>query len=500
MPRWLPLAFPERRPCSAAQQVAAAAQAESTKLPYMTTAQRMVVSGGPTGGSIKLSFNGLETAAIPFATLTGATNGADLKTALEGLASIGVGNIASVVSSGTTPNFSFLITFGGTLASPQKLIAVSDNSLTPAASSTVIISLPLPDAGSVAAAAATAVASAVSAAAGEVAPINRARLTFTNGLTIEAATPGAWGNSLQIEVDYDTKPKDDGSADPALYNLVIADGVTGKSERIRNVTGTPNAVRLVSRVLADESSLVRTLGTVPASRPVVQRIDISGGPTGGTIKLAFGGAETAALSLATLTGATSEADLKTALEGLASIGSGNVASVVRSGVKPDFSFLISFGGTLAGPPSLITLSDNSLTGGASPKVTISLATIGADPAGKAADSQPLSAAADFNGSPADKTGLFALDKADLFNLLCIPPDTRGGDTDPTVYNKAMVYCQDRRAMLLVDSPVTWSANPDTAPLRLSKGCPASDYTVLRRATSRCFFRESSNPTLCTMDR
>jgi len=34
----------------------------------------------------------------------------------------------------------------------------------------------------------------------------------------------------------------------------------------------------------------------------------------------------------------------------------------------------------------------------------------------------------YEGSPDNKTGLYALDKADLFNLLCIPPDTRDGDT------------------------------------------------------------------------
>ena len=34
----------------------------------------------------------------------------------------------------------------------------------------------------------------------------------------------------------------------------------------------------------------------------------------------------------------------------------------------------------------------------------------------------------YLGSADAKTGIFALDKADLFNLLCIPPDTRDGDT------------------------------------------------------------------------
>ena len=43
------------------------------------------------------------------------------------------------------------------------------------------------------------------------------------------------------------------------------------------------------------------------------------------------------------------------------------------------------------------------------------------------------AAGDCQGSQANKTGIFALETADLFNLLSIPPDKRGEDTDPAVY-------------------------------------------------------------------
>jgi len=79
----------------------------------------------------------------------------------------------------------------------------------------------------------------------------------------------------------------------------------------------------------------------------------------------------------------------------------------------------------------------------------------------ASDSQPL-ATDDYILSPADKTGIYALEKADLFNLLCIPPDARGGTTAPEVYQEAMRYCADRRAMLIVDSPAEWGANKETA--------------------------------------
>ncbi len=74
-----------------------------------------------------------------------------------------------------------------------------------------------------------------------------------------------------------------------------------------------------------------------------------------------------------------------------------------------------------------------------------------------ADSTAL-AQTDYLGSVDDKTGINALEKADLFNLLCIPPDTRGGDTHVDVYKAAMQFCADHRAMLIVDSPADWSAN------------------------------------------
>jgi phage tail sheath protein FI len=62
---------------------------------------------------------------------------------------------------------------------------------------------------------------------------------------------------------------------------------------------------------------------------------------------------------------------------------------------------------------------------------------------------------DYTGSPDSKTGIYALKKTDLFNLLCIPPATREGDTDTGVYSEALQLCVDKRAMLLVDPPFAW---------------------------------------------
>ena len=66
----------------------------------------------------------------------------------------------------------------------------------------------------------------------------------------------------------------------------------------------------------------------------------------------------------------------------------------------------------------------------------------------------------YLGSESQKTGLFALEKADLFNLLCIPPPEQGGDTDPSVWGAALPYCKRRRAMLIVDPPADWDRVSD----------------------------------------
>jgi phage tail sheath protein FI len=60
------------------------------------------------------------------------------------------------------------------------------------------------------------------------------------------------------------------------------------------------------------------------------------------------------------------------------------------------------------------------------------------------------------GTAANKLGLFALEKADLFNLLCIPPFSFTADVTPAMMSDAAAYCRDRRAMLIVDPPSSWT--------------------------------------------
>lgn len=70
----------------------------------------------------------------------------------------------------------------------------------------------------------------------------------------------------------------------------------------------------------------------------------------------------------------------------------------------------------------------------------------------------------ITGDADARTGIYALDSEDLFNLLCIPPLTRenSGDLAPATWATAANYCEHRRAMLIVDPPQSWTGNSSTA--------------------------------------
>lgn len=61
------------------------------------------------------------------------------------------------------------------------------------------------------------------------------------------------------------------------------------------------------------------------------------------------------------------------------------------------------------------------------------------------------------GKEAAKTGLFALEKADLFNLLCIPPYNDATNVDKELIGEALAYCEARRAFLIIDPPSGWNS-------------------------------------------
>lgn len=57
-----------------------------------------------------------------------------------------------------------------------------------------------------------------------------------------------------------------------------------------------------------------------------------------------------------------------------------------------------------------------------------------------------------------REGLYALDAADSFNLLCLPPPVAGRDFSARTWARAAAYCRQRRAVLLLDAPAAWHDN------------------------------------------
>ncbi len=62
---------------------------------------------------------------------------------------------------------------------------------------------------------------------------------------------------------------------------------------------------------------------------------------------------------------------------------------------------------------------------------------------------------DVIGSAGNSTGLFALNAAPIFNMLCIPPLGREQDLGLSALLVAARFCRERLALLLVDPPASW---------------------------------------------
>ena len=79
------------------------------------------------------------------------------------------------------------------------------------------------------------------------------------------------------------------------------------------------------------------------------------------------------------------------------------------------------------------------------------------------------------GTSGAKTGIYALDKTDLFNLLCLPPPKFGAGESayflPATWKDAAKYCFDRRALLIVDPKDEWATKAQVSD-------PSTGVTVL----------------------
>src|SRR3972149_4502295 len=84
-----------------------------------------------------------------------------------------------------------------------------------------------------------------------------ATLTLAAGVNLVAANPGKWGEKLRVRVDHNTRPPLPTDPANSLFNLAVRDTATGVTERFLNLSTDPNNARFVTRVLEQESNLVR---------------------------------------------------------------------------------------------------------------------------------------------------------------------------------------------------------------------------------------------------
>ncbi len=293
-----------------------------------------------------------------------------------------------------------------------------------------------------------------------------AHLTIDD-LKLVASSPGKWGENLRVTVDTNVSPEVKTrmglSASDVLFNLIIREAKPGGPiEQIRNLTMVESS-RRIDRVLKSESSLVRWDGDYPAVAAAQPKLAKVTSTLAAQQSLASAQANLAAAKKAdpqvpadittaqnTVNGAqtaldSANADLNDAA-GKAEVQLASAQKTLEAAQKANPQV-----------PANITAAQTAAT-----NAQTAIATAITNMNASASDS--LNAAA-YEGSESDKTGIFALEKADLFNLLCIPPDDRDASdaqTPPEVYQAALSYCVKRRAMLIVDPPANWSANKETA--------------------------------------
>lgn len=280
----------------------------------------------------------------------------------------------------------------------------------------------------------------------------KARFAVDN-LRFVAASEGDWGKNLRATIDLDVaeevKARMGLDKDDFFFNLTIRDANPGgATEQIRNLS-IEDSPRRVDRVLAAESSLARWDGVwaKPAALPKVK----------------------AALNAQKqiIDAQKQLADAKNAATPVPA-----TVAAAESALKAAETALETAREELYDP---VTKAENKLAKDKNADTPVP-ATIAADETALAAAKSAMKGSSDaqldqgaYEGSKDNKTGIYALDNADLFNLLCIPPDTRDGSTPNAVYQTAMAYCKERRAMLIVDPPAKWSRNKSTAAAEAKKG-------------------------------
>ena len=310
-----------------------------------------------------------------------------------------------------------------------------------------------------------------------------------DNVKLEASSKGDWGANLRLTVDptnvLDSAATQLGVPKNQIFSITVQDAATGAVETFANVTMT-NSSRRLDNVLLSSSNLIRWSSTVAIGSAVTPLADLTkpksddistkaaaaaaaaGGfraiwPALGAAKQALGAAKQAladaqaALAQAVAAGKTG-ADLKPFQDG---VDAATKAQAAAQKVLDDAQ----------------KAQDDAQKAQDDAQKALQTAISNAP---KIADN--FLVAGDYSGFSGGvqipKTGIYALENADLFNLLCLPSDI-DADIPSALWDEAVIYCEGRRAMLLVDPPSPWT-NKD-----LAKG--GIDAVMTRSKNAAIFF-------------
>lgn len=299
---------------------------------------------------------------------------------------------------------------------------------------------------------------------------------------------GDWGNKIRIGVDYNTPNPD------TEFNLTVSEykdetgGDIVRQEIYRNLTMGETDRNYVVEVVNETSKLIQ-LVRQGDNRPA------SSGSFGGevtddlaeiavddtfTIDLSDGTSATATISSvpttlselrsvvqAAIRSAVDDDDETLPLLSRANVQLiGNRLQILVNSKAPNFSetFLTFTDGT--NTPATALGLDNAdaennvqlyvLGSENAPAGTIAFrgaTTRGADGLDPTDPENSTDIASALIGEQDDRTGIFALDDVDLFNILSIPQAAElNRDSMSSAYAQAEIYCEERRAFLIVDLP------------------------------------------------
>ena len=294
-------------------------------------------------------------------------------------------------------------------------------------------------------------------------------------LRARAESPGEWGNLLQINVDYN-------QVDSATsFNLKVTQFtpqggilVATDVESFRNVSMDPALAGYAVTNINAASGLIRleipsgvthdAMTSPPAQTGTGSARDISTinrDNLGGTIDVLVAGNDGdllgASFNLATGAGTTSSLLRSTLQSALRTVGGLQGATVQLFGdrlrISPgvsDNDAIISFSGALAESLGLAGAGVVANVQAYSPGVG---AELGHQSGVVEGSDGLLPGATELLGNQQDKTGMFALEDIDIFNILCIPrmASLHAAEAAQLVI-EASLYCKKRSAFLIVDIP------------------------------------------------